>query len=974
MTRLAIVAAALLMSAGTSAAMPIATESPLDALRASLSQYRIEKWETEQGLPLNTVQTVLQARSGHLWVGTAAGLARFDGIRFKTFEGNPVKELTSQSIFGLMEDSKGRIWIGHSRGAAVYQNGRFQTMLGPDVTNGRRVWSFAEDRQGAIWAGTESGLVRWDEGKVKVFGREEGLPSLRIRSLAFDNRGTLWIAMTAGGLASFANDRFRVFTAADGLPSLEVRCVLADPGGGVWASTAGGGLVRVDGEKLRTYRVSDGLPTDQLTSLSLDHEGSLWIGTWGSGVCRLRRGEFRCLSSGAGLAGDQIWAVHADREDAIWVGTWVGGLNRLGRRAFVALGTPEGLASDNVRSVMHARDGSTWISMAGGGVQRLEGSKITRIGRAQGLPTDEVASLFEARDGAIWIGTYTSGAARLLNGHIEMFGAREGLPSLDIRAFEQDETGTVWAATMAGVATFDGKRFNAVREKNAPQESVTSLKRTRDGTMWIGTTGRGLIRHRASVFDVLTRKDGLLSDWIMSMHEDANGSLWIGTNGEGMNRIKDGRIASIRAADGLWDPVVQTLLEDRAGNFWITCNRGFYRVSRSELEAFLDGRAQGVTSHSYGPGDALRSTSFAGGHQPAGAIDERGLIWLPSFKGVVIVDPAKLPGQGKPPAVSIDEVTVDGVAAPSTASVELPPGSAPLSIYYSVATLANAERVRFRYRLEGVTRDWVDAGRSREASFPGLRYGSYRFRVQGSPDGQRWSESSKPIDIKVLPLFYETRWFAALAVIAAIAAVAGLIWRRTHQLQKQHEQMERLVAEKTEELRLANEHLSRLSFMDALTGLPNRRRFDEALDNEWRRAERTQIPLAIVMADIDAFKDYNDTLGHPQGDRCLAEVAEVIRQSVSRAGDLPARYGGEEFVILIPAADRAAAAIFAERLRMACESRAIPHPASPVGPVVTISLGVASCIPSPELSAAGLVAEADAALYRAKEEGRNRVK
>ena len=159
-----------------------------------------------------------------------------------------------------------------------------------------------------------------------------------------------------------------------------------------------------------------------------------------------------------------------------------------------------------------------------------------------------------------------------------------------------------------------------------------------------------------------------------------------------------------------------------------------------------------------------------------------------------------------------------------------------------------------------------------------------------------------------------------------------------------------------------------------MTGLANRRRFDEALELEWRRASRSQTPLAVVMADIDSFKQYNDTLGHPQGDKCLAAVADVFFQSVGRAGDLAARYGGEEFVVLMPGADLAAALVFAEGMRAACEERAIAHPASPVGPVVTISLGVASCIPSDDVSPTFLVSEADAALYRAKLEGRNRVR
>ena len=170
------------------------------------------------------------------------------------------------------------------------------------------------------------------------------------------------------------------------------------------------------------------------------------------------------------------------------------------------------------------------------------------------------------------------------------------------------------------------------------------------------------------------------------------------------------------------------------------------------------------------------------------------------------------------------------------------------------------------------------------------------------------------------------------------------------------------------------DHLSRISFVDALTGLANRRRLDETLQTEWQRAQRLQTSLCIIIIDIDFFKAYNDTLGHPEGDKCLVAVAEVISKAASRAGDFAARYGGEEFMVLIPGLDHAAAMAYAETLRQACETRAIPHPASPVAAVVTISLGVAVCVPTAESSVEALVAQADAALYRAKHEGRNRVR
>jgi diguanylate cyclase (GGDEF)-like protein len=441
-----------------------------------------------------------------------------------------------------------------------------------------------------------------------------------------------------------------------------------------------------------------------------------------------------------------------------------------------------------------------------------------------------------------------------------------------------------------------------------------------------------------------------------------------------MNRLRDGKLGAIRPADGLWDGISQTILEDSTGHLWMTCNRGFYRVSRADLDAFLEGRLKRVTSTGFGPGDALRNTTFAGGHQPAGAIDSKGHLWLPSHKGLVIVDPLNLPGSGAPPATRLESVIVEGVIRSADTEVVLPPGSVPILIRYTAMTLNNAERVRFRYRMEGITRDWVDAGKSREASFPALPHGRYLFRVAASTDGTQWSEARDTLVITVRPYLYQNPWFIVLTILASLAGIAAAFRLRTHHLRARNLEMERIVMQRTEELRLANEHLSRISFVDALTGLANRRFFDENLEKEWRRASRLHVPLAVVMADVDHFKVYNDSKGHPEGDRCLAAVANVFLQSIGRAGDLAARYGGEEFVVLIPAADHAAAMAVAEGLRRDCEALAIPHPASTVGSVVTISLGVASCIPSDETSAASLVSQADAALYRAKQEGRNRVR
>jgi diguanylate cyclase (GGDEF)-like protein len=287
-------------------------------------------------------------------------------------------------------------------------------------------------------------------------------------------------------------------------------------------------------------------------------------------------------------------------------------------------------------------------------------------------------------------------------------------------------------------------------------------------------------------------------------------------------------------------------------------------------------------------------------------------------------------------------------------------------------TLVDADRVRFRTRMDGLSSDWVDAGSRREAFYPRLPHGEFSFRVAASSDGKTWKEAYAPLPVTVRPYFYQQTWFLGLALSIVLATAAAAYRVRTLQLRLRQAEMERLIDDKTQELLRANERLSRLSFLDALTSLANRRRFDEALDEEWRRAQRFRTSLALVMADIDGLKGYNDALGHLAGDKCLAAIAGVFLHSARRAGDLAARYGGDEFVVLLPGADLASARDFAETIRLGVESLGIPDPGSKAESPITISLGVAVCFPSEGLPMSSLLADADAALYRAKNAGRNR--
>ncbi len=943
-----------------------------------LTQVQVDVWQTENGLPQNTVTSILRTRDGHLWFGTYDGLVRFDGARFTVFDGKTSPLLANGSAFALMEDRRGVLWIGRSENVVQYENGVFRQVLGDELGQGT-VWSLCEGRDGTVWAGAGKGLVRWKDGKATLLTKRDGLPAGRLRSVCLDKDGTLWIGTSGAGLVAWREGRVTTLSMETGFPSDQIITVLPDPAGGVWVATAGAGLVRIAGESMRVYRRADGLPTDQLTALALDAAGSLYIGTWGSGICRFRDGVFSSLGSPP-LSNDKIWSILPDEEGFVWVGTWVGGLNRLRDRSFPTYGVPEGLSNDNVRSVLHGRDGSVWLATAGGGLNRIREGRIEVLRKTDGLPSDEVSALFEDRSGALWVGTYTSGLARLRgNARIETFGTPEGLPGLDVRVVHEDRHGTIWVATTNGVATSrDGRRFVPLTlPEGVSLNAVVCLLEDRKGVLWFGTSGDGLVRLDDAGFHVLTTRDGLLSDRISALHEDDGGNLWIGTAWSGINRLRDGVMTAIRPGDGLAEGRAQVILEDRFGGFWLTGNKGFQRLLKRELIAVSQGRPGPVHPLAFGLAEGLRSASFASGQQPSGSIGPDGRIWLPSYRGVVVVDPATIPPPPPPPGVRLEEILVDGAARAARADLEIGPGRLMVEIRYAATTLQPPELIHFRFRLDGFDEDWVEVDARRSAFYTGLPPGRYRFRVASRIGDGPWGDETAILSLRVVPALLQTVWFRALALILAVSGVVYAIRRRTVQLQHRQAKLEHLVAERTEELRRANERLSELSFLDALSGIANRRRFDETLESEWKRGIRGGNPLSLVMADIDFFKRYNDTFGHPAGDRCIVEVAAVIQSFARRAGDLAARYGGEEFMLLLPATSAADAVAVAEAARVAIEALGIPHPDG-ASPFVTASFGVATYVPetlAPEAAGSPdrLVSAVDAALYRAKRGGRNRV-
>ncbi len=964
--------------------VPAATAFALDGARA-VTQHILRVWQKEDGLPHNSVNCILQTQDGYVWIGTGGGLVRFDGVRFTLFDARNTAGMTTNAVAALAEDREGALWIGLTDGALVRRiGGRFVPYAGRGVLGGS-ITAVRAGASGSLWIGTYgNGIAHITDGRITSYTTRDGLPHDVVYAVFEDQDGVVWVGTDGGGLARFEHGRFTTFTTKDGLSSDSIYAVYRDPAGSLWIGTWGGGVNRLRDGKITVYGSKAGLPNDYVWSILEDRAGNLWVGTWGGGLSRMKAGRFETLAKKDGLSSNIVSAIHEDREGNLWVGT-PGGLNRLKDGPFKSFSAREGLSDDTVLAVHEDREGSVWVGTRRG-LNRVRDGKITTITTHEGLSNDTVTSLWADRKGNLWIGTGGGGVDRLSRGRITTYTTRQGLPSDTVWAVYADSRDVVWVGTPLGLGRLDGDRFVSLGAKEGlSNERVLSLHEARAGGLWVGTDGGGLFRFGEGRF-TSHAAGGVITSFVQTLYEDSDGVLWMGTWGGGLGRLEDGRLTTYAANDGLANDIVTQILEDDLGNLWMRGADSVFRVEKRALQDFADGRVQGVASVAYGRPDGIKRSEYdAGGSQPAAWKGRDGRLWFATIEGVAVVDPRQLPKEEGPPAVRIEEVLVDDRPVVQedvgTGRLEIAPGSLRLEFHYTGIGATAPERLHFRYRLDGLDVAWVDAGSRRVAYYTRLPPGAYRLRVAASHADGVWDGAEATLDLRLRPFFYQTGAFRGASTGIALAMAAGLYLARVRRMRARQRELEGMVEERTRHLReasaqieRANRELERMALIDGLTGIANRRHFDDLLAREWRRALREEKPLSLVMFDIDFFKAYNDAYGHPRGDECLKQVAQVLARGLRRPADVVARYGGEEFVALLPETDAEGAALLAERMRDGVMALALPHAGSAVAPRVTISAGVATAERCNGDAPGVLVAAADRALYEAKLGGRNQVR
>ncbi|MBV9764710.1 MAG: PAS domain-containing protein, partial [Acidobacteriaceae bacterium] len=767
----------------------------------AITQYTQDVWNTDAGLPQNSVLSIAQTADGYLWLATEDGLARFDGVRFAVFDRENTPQLQSNDIRALLADRENNLWIGtNGGGLTLFQDGKFTTFTTRDGLSNDAILSLYEDGDRAIWVGTDGGgLSRFYKGRFTHYSQKDGLPDNVVFAISGDSQGTLWVA-THAGLAAWKDGRFATYTTRDGLSNVDIRCAHVDRKGELWVGTNGGGLSRLTNGRFVNYSVRDGLSSNTIWSISEDSAGTLWIGTGEGGLDRLRDGQFSPYTAKQGLPSDQIWTTFEDREGTLWIGTKGGGLARLKDGAFTTLTTKEGLSGDVVLPIYEDRNGAIWVGTRGGGLNRLQEGKVTVYTTKDGLADDTIFSITEDRQGSLWIAT-RKGFTRFKDGKFTTLAEKNGLPNNIVLATYTDHNGDVWAGTRGGLSRFDGHGFTTYTTKDGlSNDNVLSIYEDIRHVLWIGTGGGGLNRFQNGRFDSHTTKNGLSNDVVWSIHGDPDGTLWLGTNGGGLNRFKDGKFTAYTTRNGLFDDSIFQILPDSRGYLWMSSNRGVFRVSREDLSSFAERRIRSIKSYGYGTADGMKTKECNGGFQPAGWKTSDGRLLFPTMKGLSMVAPARLEIDRHPPPVVIERVVIDGVSFAPDKPVRLPPGKGQLEFEFTALSLLSSEKIRFKYMLQGFEKDWVEAGTRRAAYYTNIPPGEYRFRVIACNKDGVWNTAGAFVPLTLRPHFYQTFAFATFCFLIAAGLFLGAYRLRIKRLRSNETKLVLLVDERTRAL------------------------------------------------------------------------------------------------------------------------------------------------------------------------------
>ena len=954
------------------------------------------------GLPHAIATAVTEDAQGYLWAGTEDGLVRWDGYRFRVYPARPNDPhgLPVSFVRTLAQDAKGRLWVGMDGGGAARfdaAENRFTRYGGSTVVR------MSPDAEGGMWAASVTGLLHVRASGVAEDAWTHGgtgpdpLPDASITAVLQDHTGGVWVGSASGVVLRFPDGRPGRRMALPGIAdgaSITVDAIYEDARGQVWIGTSLHGVYIHDPASGKISRLQPagpadpGLASDSITSFAETGNGEIWIGTATRGLViadtssLLARRVLRDRSVPSNLQANWIWGLHRDRGGEMWVAS-TAGLSRT---------RPQ---QDAILSLFSS-DGSTWTDPyvlavdadARGVVTLGQKSGIEVIDPAQqkmasllgdgpdrsGAPAiSNVTALVHTADGTRYLAsqdglfTLAPDARQLERVPMPQRGAVKGVTALML------DSSTLWIGGK-GDGLWQMDLASSARTLSQPvptsdlsDPEVTAIGKGPGEAVWVATNnGLNLVRKgrpTERILPVADDPDSLAAAVINTLLTDRQGRLWVGSNAgiqilEGRDAAGRPRFHHIGQADGLTSENIDMLLMDAVGRIWVSTDDGIAVIEPANYALRVLHPADGAAISTYWVN--------------SGAVGPTGELFFGGLGGLTVIRPERLTQRLYSAPVVVTDVEVGGRPAALKTSggrtlLTVPPEAGGFSVEFSLLDFGAPEHNRYAYWLEGYDKTWREVDTThRSASYTNLSPGRYVLHMKAASRDGAWSEHPLEVDVRILPAWHQTWWFDLIKILGALLVVAAVVAVRVRYVQQRSQELESLVEQRTRELTQLQHQLEELAYSDALTALPNRRMFGDYCRQMIAASERQDNGFALMLIDLDHFKQVNDTLGHDAGDALLVETARRLR-AIARKADVVARLGGDEFAILL--ADTAIPSAVDIACRRILEAFDTPVPYEGHEMRTSPSIGIA-LYPADGSTQDELYKSADLALYEAKRQGR----
>jgi signal transduction histidine kinase/ligand-binding sensor domain-containing protein len=757
-----------------------------------VSQYAHTAWKSRDGFPKGAVHAIAQTKDGYLWLGTEFGLVRFDGARPTPWQPPANQPLPSDSIVGLLAARDDTLWIGTWKGLASWKNGKLTQY---SEFAGLVVVAIVEDREGTVWAGgfgpaPPGKLCAIHNGTVRCYGADSSFGN-GVVGLYGDRKRNLW-AGTLTGVWRWKPSPPEFYPLAGEPHGIQG---IAEDDSGVLIGLTGRAVRFVRGKPETAYRYQGPARNSVGWKFLRERDGGLWIGSSGGGLIHAHLGRTDTFSAINGLSGDLVTALFEDREGDVWAAT-TNGLDRFRLYAVVTLSAEQHLGSVEEGSVLAARDGSIWVDTSDG-LSRWKNGQVSVLPGAKRGTSNEILSLFQDHEGRIWVAAFD----RMGYFENDRFVRTWAVPPGVTFSMTEERVGCLSIASLDRglLQVRDGRFLQQIPWATlGHKDNALALAADPLHGLWLGFAEGGLAYLKdGQLRGSYGAADGLGKGAVSGIQFDNEGTLWAATAG-GLSRLKDGRIATLTSKNGLPCDAVHWSVEDDNHDVWLYMPCGLVRIARAELDGWSSNPRHNIRVTVFDNTDGLRSRGSAPRANPNVAKSPDGKIWFSTAGGLSVFDPRHIPFNKLPPPVNIEQITADRKAFDATRGQRLPALTRDLEIDYTALSLVAPEKNRFKYKLEGYDRDWIDAGSRRQAFYTNLAPRGYTFRVKASNNSGVWNEAGASLNFSVDPAYYQTIWFQALCA----AVFASLLWAlyryRVRQIEREcNMRLEERVGERT---------------------------------------------------------------------------------------------------------------------------------------------------------------------------------